>query len=168
MNRKTKPPLPNAEQIISREVMAAIKMAAEHDALLCRMFGLPDIESLRQWQKKQEEHAALIDASNLVMWLAGAQSDNQKATEWLEENRASLTTDKLRSIVHAAMVHGESEFMRERANIRHAGTKGTDFHIQRLWGEYRERGLSRNNAAPRIALEVGQAESTVRGKLKAK
>jgi hypothetical protein len=58
--------------------------------------------------------------------------------------------------------------MRRRANIRHADTPATDSRILELWSFYQAKGLSKGNAAPRIAKEVELAESTIRKKLQGK
>ena len=63
---------------------------------------MPDIESARKLQQQFQEFAALADAYNIVQWLTGAEPDEQKATEWLVENRDGLTADKLREITFAA------------------------------------------------------------------
>lgn len=164
MQQMTKKKQPSGGAIaltISPEILETIKLMKEREEWLLHTFGSIDIELLRN-------HAELIDSFNIVQWLAGDEQDLQKAREWLEDNRDELTTEKLRNIIYAAMIHGESDFMRERAVIRHADTPNTNSKINKLWDSYKEKGMSKSNAAPRIAKEVGLAESTIRRKLQGK
>ncbi len=143
------------------EVLSIIKVEKELEAVYCSRPGFVGADFFL-------EHAEKIDAFNIVSWLCGDEADLEKANEWLEENRDTLTTAKLSNIILEAMLQGDSYFMRRRANIRHADTPATDSRILELWSFYQAKGLSKGNAAPRIAKEVELAESTIRKKLQGK
>ena len=108
------------------------------------------------------EHAEKIDAFNIVSWLYGGEADLEKANEWLEENRDTLTTAKLSNIILEAMLQGDSYFMRRRANIRHADTPATDSRILELWSFYQAKGLSKGNAAPMLREHPFSAINSIR------
>lgn len=52
--------------------------------------------------------------------------------------------------------------------LEHAEKTDAFNSILELWSFYQAKGLSKGNAAPRIAKEVGLAESTIRKKLQGK
>lgn len=123
-----------------------------------------------QIPRELKEYIDLIDSFNLVKQLVGENADyqnadEQKANEWLIKNRETLTTDKLRLIVHAAMIHQETAMIYKRTKAKQEKAHKKDETIFRRYLELSAEGHGKNAAATIIAKEVNLKFDTVRDKL---
>ena len=117
-----------------------------------------------------KEIADAVDSFVLVKQLVGENadfenSDDQKANEWLIENRDFLTTDKLRLIVQAAMIHQETAMIYKRTKTKQDKAQKKNEMILRRYLELSAEGHGKAAAAKIIAAEVSLKEETVRDKL---
>lgn len=153
-----------------REALEKTYQAIKEQETLIKsaFFGLDlaQIREIIQWQETFSKYEEIEEINELVDNLAGENLDLDKADEWLESNRDELTCEKLSMIVYAAMRLGVADYMRKRAELRHSDNRAKDAQIPVLWKEFKAKGMSKNNAASRIAQITGLKTSTVREKLK--
>lgn len=164
MSKKKKPTTDPKNTKIPQEIIEAIKTLNVIESTR-RPFGALDVDALLN-EDGQHTYVELVESAHVVLWFAGEEPDTLKASNWLEENRERLTIEKLSQVVQMAMVWGERLAVENRTAQRHKDAPAIDAEIEKLWHEFDAKGMSKNNAAPRIAKEVGLKESTVRKKLK--
>jgi len=180
MKAKT-PPVAQAKSTGTKKV--ATKKTSTKKLALAKASGiLPRVKPTKKAIKQGEsillpqipryikEIADLADSFNLVKQLVGENADyqnadDQKANEWLAENRELLTTDKLRMIVHAAMIHQETVTIYKRTKKKQDKSHKKNEMILRRYIELSAEGHGKNAAAKIIAVEVNLKEETVRDKL---
>lgn len=105
--------------------------------------------------------------TELLEILAAETLDLQQAGTWLGAHRDDITPQLLAELVSAAMGRGVMDLMSERAGKRQGANREKKAEAVRLWHEefQHKPGMSKANAAGRIAKLVGLAASTVRGYL---
>lgn len=159
-------------KLIDPLMLKALQVMQEQEKLEQQIrsafFGLDlaQIQEIIRWQETFGQLAEAADIVDLVDNLSGEDPDFDKAGEWLESNRDELTAEKLKNIVYAAMLQGVADYIRKRADARHEEDRAKAARIPDEWKIHKDKGMSKNNAAPKIAKEIGLAKSTVREKLK--
>lgn len=143
----------------------AAEMIRQYESTLRLATGEPDAESALRFLSKVKNDFDLKDAAKLVHHLVGDNADDQKANEWLIENRELLTADKLRLIVQAAMIQGEIAMIDARTKDKQLDGKWKNQHIMSRWSELERKGMKKNEATKIIAVEINQSVRTVRKKL---
>ena len=141
------------------------EMIRQYESTLRLATGEPDAESALRFLSKVKNDFDFMDAVKLVHHLVGENADDQKANAWLIENRELLTTNKLRLIVHAAMIHQDIALIYTRTKDKQLDSKRKNLHIMSRWSELKREGKKKGEAAKIIAAEVNQTEETVRKKL---
>lgn len=90
--------------------------------------------------------------------------DLQAAGTWLSTHREEVSAQLLAELVSAAMGRGVMDLMSSRAGKRQGENREKKAQALRLW-EHEYKGkekMTKGKAAPRIAVAVGLAASTVR------
>jgi hydroxymethylglutaryl-CoA reductase len=104
------------------------------------------------------------DVDYLINILAGDEPDLQQTARWIADHREGVTAQFLAELISASMAHGAMTMMSDIAAERHAKSRGQRARALQLWhDEYKHKeNMSKGNAAPRIAADVGLAVTTVR------
>ena len=160
-------------KLIDPLMLKALQVTQEQEKLEQQIrsafFGLDltQIQEIIRWQETFGQWAETLEINDLVISLSDEENpDLNKASDWLESNKEELTPEKLRMIVYAAMLHGVADYLQKRGDTRHQKNRAKVARIPEHWEKYHAKGMSKNNAAPRIAKDIGLAETTVREKLK--
>lgn len=109
----------------------------------------------------QHRTPAVMELLDLV---ASESIDLQRVGNWLKDHRNEMSAQLLVELVSAAMGYGVTELMCDRAEKRQGKNREKKAEALRLWNEeYKDKPrMSKENAAKRIADDVGLAAGTVR------